>query len=36
MDRGRVTESGNHDALIAQGGLYAQLYRHNLTEAEPV
>ena len=35
MDRGRVTESGNHDALIAQGGLYAQLYRHNLTEAEP-
>ena len=36
MDRGRVTESGDHDALIAQGGLYAQLYRHNLTEAEPV
>ena len=27
---------GNHDALIAHGGLYAQLYRHNLTEPEPV
>jgi subfamily B ATP-binding cassette protein MsbA len=36
LDRGRVTESGTHDALIARGGLYAQLYRHNLAEPEPV
>ena len=36
LDRGRITESGNHEALIARGGLYAQLYRHNLTEPEPV
>ena len=35
LDRGRVVEHGDHDALIAQGGLYAQLYRHNLTEPEP-
>jgi len=36
LDRGRVVEQGNHDALLARGGLYAQLYRHNLTEPEPV
>jgi subfamily B ATP-binding cassette protein MsbA len=36
LDRGKVAESGNHEALIAKGGLYAQLYRHNLTEPEPV
>jgi len=35
LDRGRVAESGNHEALIAQGGLYAKLYRHNLAEPEP-
>ncbi len=34
LDKGRVVESGKHDALLAQGGLYAQLYRHNLDDAE--
>jgi len=32
LDRGRVTEWGNHQDLLAQGGLYAQLYRHNLAD----
>ncbi len=35
LERGRIAESGNHDTLIVQGGLYAQLYRHNLSEPEP-
>jgi ATP-binding cassette subfamily B protein len=26
MDRGRIVESGNHAALLAQGGLYTALY----------
>jgi ATP-binding cassette subfamily B protein len=26
MDRGQIVESGTHDQLLAQGGLYAQLY----------
>ena len=35
LDRGQVAEHGTHDTLIARGGLYAKLYRHNLTEPEP-
>jgi len=25
MDRGRITEEGTHDSLLAAGGLYARL-----------
>jgi subfamily B ATP-binding cassette protein MsbA len=35
LDRGTVTESGTHAELMARGGLYANLYQHNLTEPEP-
>ena len=27
MDKGRIVEEGSHDTLIAQGGLYAQLWQ---------
>ena len=26
LDRGRLVETGSHDALMAHGGLYADLY----------
>ncbi|AVO37864.1 ABC transporter ATP-binding protein [Pukyongiella litopenaei] len=28
MDRGRIVEEGNHAALLARGGLYAQFWAH--------
>ena len=34
LDKGRVVESGRHEALLLQGGLYAQLYRHNLDDTD--
>ena len=34
LDKGRVVESGRHETLLLQGGLYAQLYRHNLDDTE--
>jgi ATP-binding cassette subfamily B multidrug efflux pump len=27
LDEGRIVEEGSHDALIAKGGLYAQLWK---------
>jgi ATP-binding cassette, subfamily B, bacterial len=38
IDRGQVAEQGNHDELLARGGIYARLYRQQfksgLVEAE--
>ena len=31
MQNGRITEQGNHDALMAQGGFYASLYNSQFT-----
>jgi ATP-binding cassette, subfamily B, bacterial len=35
VDDGRVVASGTHEELLAQGGLYAHLYRTQFTTAEP-
>jgi subfamily B ATP-binding cassette protein MsbA len=32
LDRGRIVERGRHDALVAQGGLYAELQRLQQTD----
>ncbi|HEU0095793.1 MAG TPA: ABC transporter ATP-binding protein, partial [Rhizomicrobium sp.] len=32
LERGGVVQSGSHAELMAEGGLYANLYRHNLEE----
>ena len=29
---GKITERGNHDQLVEQGGLYAELYRYQFRE----
>jgi ATP-binding cassette subfamily B protein len=34
LDRGRIAERGRHDELVAQGGLYATLYKRQLLEEE--
>ncbi|QGN31987.1 ABC transporter ATP-binding protein [Microlunatus sp. Gsoil 973] len=33
VDHGRIVESGTHDQLLAVGGLYAELYRTQFSEA---
>jgi subfamily B ATP-binding cassette protein MsbA len=33
LDRGGLVESGTHAELLARGGLYARLYRHNLQDS---
>ena len=35
IDRGRVVETGTHDSLSAQGGLYARLAKSQHLEALP-
>ena len=34
LDGGRIVERGTHDALIAHGGLYAELHEKQLLEEE--
>ncbi len=34
LDDGRIVEQGTHDALLARGGLYADLYQKQLLEEE--
>jgi ATP-binding cassette subfamily B multidrug efflux pump len=31
LAEGDIVEEGTHDGLVAAGGLYAQLYAHQLT-----
>jgi ABC-type multidrug transport system fused ATPase/permease subunit len=34
MDQGRIVERGTHDVLLAQGGLYRQIYELQLRGQE--
>ena len=34
MDEGRIVETGTHDALVAQGGLYARLASLQFTDVD--
>jgi ATP-binding cassette subfamily B protein len=34
LDEGRVVEAGDHDGLLAQGGVYADLFRQQALEVE--
>jgi ATP-binding cassette subfamily B protein len=36
IDRGRVTEQGRHEDLLAAGGLYAELYHTQFSRQEPL
>lgn len=36
LDQGRISEIGTHDQLLAQQGLYAELYQHQFREDKPV
>lgn len=36
MDKGEVVETGNHDELLAHGGLYKQLYATQFAESDAV
>ena len=35
LDKGRIVERGSHEALLAQGGLYASLYHEQFASAAP-
>jgi ATP-binding cassette subfamily B protein len=34
LERGRLVESGTHEELVAEGGLYAALWRVQTGEAQ--
>jgi ABC-type multidrug transport system fused ATPase/permease subunit len=35
LHKGRIVESGSHDGLLAQGGIYSRLYRLQMTHQRP-
>jgi ATP-binding cassette subfamily B protein len=32
LEQGKIFERGNHEQLLEKGGIYAQMYRHQLLE----
>jgi len=34
LDEGRIVEQGDHDSLLARNGLYAEMYRREIQQAE--